>query len=174
MLTQEQLDELAEQYPDALRMDGYNDCIIGVSSRFGQPQITAYDRDKIVAQLKAQGMSEDEALAYQVPITAYDYDSVIANLQEQGMSYDEAVEFHDFNQAGAWVGPTTPCFVDVHDIQDNRVLIQLRLALQAYDLHMKNLPDKERKIAEMSLASPLESILAHLRKYEQEQAELIT
>ena len=70
-----------------LRMDGYNDCIIGVCYRFGQE-----------------------------PIIAYDYDKVIEKLMED-MTEEEAVEWFEFNQIGAWVGDTTPCFIKLgeHD-----------------------------------------------------------
>lgn len=77
------MDEIRERFPEALKMDGYNDCILGMCYRFGQEPIIAYDGDK-----------------------------VIAKLVKMGMTYDEAVEFHEFNQLGAWMGDTTPCFVE--------------------------------------------------------------
>ena len=67
---------------DALFMDGYDDCIMGVASQFGRP-----------------------------PVVAYDFDKVIQSLMEQGMTWEEAVEFHEYNQAGAWMGEYTPAFV---------------------------------------------------------------
>ena len=76
------IDWIREEYPEALVMDDYDDCIVGICNRFGQE-----------------------------PIVAYDYEKVIEKLVSDGMSRDEAEEFHDFNQAGAWVGPTTPCFI---------------------------------------------------------------
>jgi hypothetical protein len=72
-------DELAEIDPDLLLMDGFDDCIIGICESFGG-----------------------------VPVVAYDYDKVLANLQASGMTYEEAVEYHEFNQAGAYVGQPTP------------------------------------------------------------------
>jgi len=75
-------DELAEIDPDLLLMDGFDDCIIGVCEAFGS-----------------------------VPVVAYDYDKVLANLQASGMTYEEAVEYHEFNQAGAYVGERTPVFI---------------------------------------------------------------
>lgn len=44
-------------------------------------------------------------------VVAYDYDLVIAALEAQGMTYEEAVEYHEFNQLGAWVGERTPVFI---------------------------------------------------------------
>jgi len=75
-------DELAEIDPDLLLMDGFDDCIIGVCESFGS-----------------------------VSVVAYDYDKVLANLQASGMTYEEAVEYHEFNQAGAYVGERTPVFI---------------------------------------------------------------
>tara|TARA_S200002703_G_scaffold152813_1_gene153635 strand:- start:422 stop:649 length:228 start_codon:yes stop_codon:yes gene_type:complete len=63
-------------------MDGFDNCIAGVVERYGEPEIVCYDKEKVLAKLQAQGMSEDDA-----------------------------IEFHRFNQAGAWVGDLTPCFI---------------------------------------------------------------
>ena len=79
-------DELAEIDPDLLLMDGFDDCIIGICESFGGESVVAYD-----------------------------YHQVIASLESQGMTYEEAVEFHEFNQAGAYVGKRTPVFI--HKIQ---------------------------------------------------------
>lgn len=64
-----------------LVMDGYDDCIVGVGQRFTD-HFVVYDLDKVLAKLMADGMTEDEA-----------------------------IEFHEFNQLGAWVGPGTPVFL---------------------------------------------------------------
>ena len=78
------IDYLRDYYPEILVMDGYDDCIIGVCVRFGQE-----------------------------PIATYDQRAVLAKLMEQGMSEEEAIEFFEFNQLGAWMGDTTPCFVNL-------------------------------------------------------------
>jgi len=62
-------------------MDGYDDCVLGIVERYGQPEIVLYDRDKVLARLEADGMTPEEAR-----------------------------EFYEINQKGAWVGSTTPCF----------------------------------------------------------------
>jgi len=72
----------SEEYDGMMKMDGHDDDAIGICYRFGQE-----------------------------PCIAYDWDKVIQTLVNMGMTYIEAVEFHDFNQAGAWVGEDTPCFV---------------------------------------------------------------
>lgn len=77
-------EQLAEQYgDDLLLMDGYDDCIVGICTRFGQRPIVAYDRGR-----------------------------VIQKLMDDGMEYEEAEEFFEFNQIGAWMGDATPCFVE--------------------------------------------------------------
>ena len=78
------IDEVGERFPDAFKMDGFDDCVLGVCYRFGQEPIIAYDQNK-----------------------------VIAKLQEDGMTEEEAIEFFEFNQIGAWVGDTTPCFIEI-------------------------------------------------------------
>ena len=70
------------------KMTGYDSCIVGVAYRFGETFIV------------------------------YDHEAVINQLMEQdGMSYVDAVEFHDYNQAGAYVGETTPAFL--HKLNDD-------------------------------------------------------
>ena len=71
-----------------LKMDGFDSCILGVCYRMGQE-----------------------------PILAYDFDKVIAKLVRMGMTHEEAVEYHEFNQAGAWMGDGTPCFI--HPYEDD-------------------------------------------------------
>lgn len=65
-----------------MRMDGYDDCIVGVVEQFGKPPILCYDKRKIIAKLI-----------------------------DDGMSYDDAEEFFEYNQIGAYVGESTPCFI---------------------------------------------------------------
>jgi len=77
------IDIIREQYPDVRIMNGFDDCIIGICSRFGQGDIVAYSLNK-----------------------------VIDKLTKDGMSVEEAFEFYEFNQLGAWVGDTTPCYID--------------------------------------------------------------
>lgn len=69
-------------YP-LVRMDGFNDCIIGVCHQFERP-----------------------------PVLAYDMPKVIDTLVKQGMTREEAIEFFEYNQLGASVGPLTPVFVN--------------------------------------------------------------
>src|SRR5271157_1957979 len=63
---------------EMLKMAGYDDCILGVVTRCGQVPILCYSRQK-----------------------------VIANLMEQGMSENQAEEYFAFNQEGTWMGEHT-------------------------------------------------------------------
>jgi hypothetical protein len=73
---------LVDQNPDALYVDGHENALIGIAYRFGQE-----------------------------PLACYSYEKVIANLEAMGMSEDEAEEFFEFNIVGAWMGDGTPVFV---------------------------------------------------------------
>ena len=69
--------------PDELLvMDGFDGCIVGVVERFGQPPIVCYNKQK-----------------------------VLEKLMEDGGTWEDAEEFFEFNQLGAWVGESTPCFL---------------------------------------------------------------
>jgi len=69
---------------DALIMDGFDDCILGILERFSiDKPIVVYDREKVIAKL----------------------------IDKDGMTHEEALEFYYFNQVGAWVGETTPAFL---------------------------------------------------------------
>jgi hypothetical protein len=68
--------------PELIKVDGYDDCFLGVVNRFGSNPIMCYDREKI-----------------------------ISNLRDDGMTEEEAEEFFEFNIIGAWVGESTPCFL---------------------------------------------------------------
>ena len=77
------LDEMSDTYGEMLTMDGFDDCIAGICFRGGQEPVVVYDRAKVISQLVADGMSEEDA-----------------------------EEFHAFNQAGAWMGERTPAFLE--------------------------------------------------------------
>lgn len=63
-------------------MLGFENCLVGVVEQFVSPPILCCDKSK-----------------------------VIARLCEEGMDWEEADEFFYFNQIGARVGETTPCFL---------------------------------------------------------------
>ena len=69
-----------------LVMDGYEDCIVGVVERCGQEPIVCYDKRKVIERLEADDMTTEEA-----------------------------EEFFYYNQIGAWMGDTTPCFLSMNN-----------------------------------------------------------
>jgi hypothetical protein len=46
--TAEIIEQIAEDYPEALTADGFDDAIIGVVERCGQPTLVCYDYDRCV------------------------------------------------------------------------------------------------------------------------------
>lgn len=71
-----------EDLEDAVLLDGFDNCIVGVVEQFGRPPIVCYDKQKILDVLQVGGMEEDEA-----------------------------IEYFEFNTIGAWFGEATPCFL---------------------------------------------------------------
>lgn len=61
-----------------LVIDGFDEAIIGIVSRCGQPDLVAYDREKCI-EILARDMPEDDAR-----------------------------EYFEFNVEGAWMGEMTP------------------------------------------------------------------
>jgi hypothetical protein len=77
------IDQLADECEYNLTvMDGFDDCIVGIVERCTMAPIVCYDRER-----------------------------VIAALMRDGMTWEEAEEYFEFNQMGAWVGDSTPCFL---------------------------------------------------------------
>ena len=75
------LERISELNPKALKADGFDGAILGISTRIGDDNLIAYD-----------------------------YDKCIEILQEE-MSYEEAVEYMEFNVVGSYVGEGTPIFI---------------------------------------------------------------
>ena len=75
-------DFLSDFGDDLIIMDGFDDCIEGVSIQFGQDYKVCYNLDKVINKLESDGMSHEEAL-----------------------------EYFEFNQLGSYVGDKTPCFL---------------------------------------------------------------
>ena len=73
---------IAEEHPDLMLMDGYDDCICGIGTRFGSEQFVVYDYAKVIAQNMSAGMTEEEA-----------------------------IEYFNYNQDCAYVGEHTPAFI---------------------------------------------------------------
>ena len=67
----------------AMTADGFDDAIIGIGSRCGQPDLLVYDVDTALDIL----------------------------MDRDGMDYEEAQEYFSFNVEGAWVGEGTPIWL---------------------------------------------------------------
>jgi len=78
--------KILDIYPNEnfLRTDGFDDCIIGVSHRYGEPLLLAYDKEKVIKKL----------------------------MKRDNMTREDALEFYTFNIIGAWVGKQTPVFIE--------------------------------------------------------------
>lgn len=88
-MTRADLVELTDD-PDLLFADGFDDAILGVATRCGQPTIVVYDREKCVEIVQAQmGTYRSGPDGFQ----------------------GDAEEFFSFNVEGSWVGPRTPAYL---------------------------------------------------------------
>ena len=74
------LEALAEENPEAILADGFEEALIGVARRCGQPTLAVYDVNKAAELL----------------------------MRRDGLTYEEALEHIEFNAAGAWHGEHTP------------------------------------------------------------------
>lgn len=74
---------------ELMSMDGYEDCIVGIVEQFGRP-----------------------------PILCYNKLLVIQKMIDDGCSPEEAEEYFDYNQIGAYVGESTPCFLTPTSLGD--------------------------------------------------------
>lgn len=87
--------DILEMYPDnefiLLEGEEMDAALVGVCRRFGQPEVLAYDLEKIL-------------------------DIFV----EQGMTREDAVDFFEFNTIGAWMGDLTPVFIQRLDEQDSQ------------------------------------------------------
>jgi len=72
--------EISDLDPEVLLLDGFDDAIVGVASRCGQPLIAVYGMDRMVRVL----------------------------VERDGLTEEEAVEHLEYNVLGAWVGDRTP------------------------------------------------------------------
>lgn len=77
-------EQLEDDNPDALFMDGLDAAIVGVGRQYTKPALVVYD-----------------------------YDLIVAALTEQGMDEDEVVDYVGFNILDAWMGENTPFVLNV-------------------------------------------------------------
>jgi len=74
-------ERLAEQNPEMIFMDGFDDCLIGTCISYGN-----------------------------APVACYDVDKVVESHIQSGMTPQEAWEYLEYNQLGSFVGEGMPVF----------------------------------------------------------------
>ena len=83
-MNREQISEYLEAMGEtALLMDGFDEALIGFSTRINEPMLAAYSWQKMMDIL----------------------------MERDNMDYEEAEEYISFNVAGAWVGEQTPLII---------------------------------------------------------------
>ena len=75
---------MIEEYPDLLKLNGFDEAIIGVVQRIGL-QAICYDTHKVIEILM------------------------------KDMSEDEAWDYYSYNMLGAYVGESTPVFLELFE-----------------------------------------------------------
>ena len=86
------LAEVFKDDADLLLADGFDDALIGIGQRCGQPDVAIYSIPLALGIL----------------------------VSRDGMEPDEAREYLEFNTLGAWVGPKTPIWVDPLTVSELR------------------------------------------------------
>jgi len=77
-MTRDEINELAE---GAILLDGFDDCIIGITEEFGNGPRILYSKEKIINKLM------------------------------EDMSEEESLEYFDFNIVGGYFGEQNPIFL---------------------------------------------------------------
>jgi hypothetical protein len=72
---------------DLIKFDGLDEAILGVASRIGSADFLVYSRGQCIGLL----------------------------MESLGCNYMEAEEYFDFNVAGAYVGESTPAFLEEYE-----------------------------------------------------------
>jgi len=76
-----------------IKMDGFDDCIIGVARQWGRPAFIVYDSKKVIEKLAMQSKTDGSADPYL-----------------------DAVEWFEFNMVCSWMGEGTPAFTEDRDL----------------------------------------------------------
>jgi hypothetical protein len=96
MTPAEIIEQLAEETEgQAIVYPNYEEALVGICRRFGQPPLALYSYEKCIEILMRDTEGED--------------------LSEE-RRWEMAVEFFEFNSIGAWVGEYTPAFVYSGDL----------------------------------------------------------
>ena len=76
--------DINEYAEGAVMLDGFDDCIIGITEEFGNGPRILYSKEKI-----------------------------LENLMEMGMARIDAQEYYEFNILGLYVSEQNPIFLDI-------------------------------------------------------------
>lgn len=68
---------------EAVIYDGFDEAVLGVSERFGEPSVIIYDKEKI-----------------------------LTILMKDGMTYEDAIDYFYYNVLGTYAGKYTPIFLE--------------------------------------------------------------
>jgi|TARA_R100000049_G_C1932786_1_gene76646 hypothetical protein len=85
-------DELSDEWGGELLFlseEYYDKCVVGVVEMFGRPPLVCYDKQMVLDTLVEHGIENPE----------------------------EALEYFEFNIIGAWVGESTPVFLEIAKLQ---------------------------------------------------------
>ena len=80
------LEQIAEENPEAVVLDGLDSALVGICRRFGADPLLAYSREKCIEVF----------------------------IQRDGMTHEDAEEWMEFNVEGLWAGAGTPVFIEAH------------------------------------------------------------
>ena len=72
-----------------IKLDGFEDCYLGIAESYGDS-----------------------------PALIYDYEKIIEQLKQDGMSYEEAQEYYEFNILGSYIGEKMPIFLNRIPLDD--------------------------------------------------------
>ena len=84
MILQERIENAGYEPDSVMKIDGYDDCVIGIVESCQSAPVLCYDKEKVI----------------------------LKNM-EDGMTREEAEEYFSFNQIGAYMGESTPCFIEL-------------------------------------------------------------
>ena len=101
-----QVKEWVSEYNEtALLADGFDDAVIGICHRFGQPPLVAYDREKCIAILVHQFAENELGVGDKKDVEQFTEEKL----------WDEANEYFEYNVIGAWMGEDTPVFITYYE-----------------------------------------------------------
>ena len=78
-----------EKQAHLLKVDGFDNCYLGIGETYGEP-----------------------------PALIYDFNKIIEELQKDGMSQEEAEEYFEFNILGSYIGEKMPIFLNRIPLED--------------------------------------------------------